>query len=86
MNNKLNDLMSALEEAKKLTQAEIEQKQQLEVAIKENQNTIERLKAKMSGFEGNGPNPGMYKNHQSVKSTYVRTSNLYYISLIKFNR
>ncbi|CAH0717281.1 unnamed protein product, partial [Brenthis ino] len=59
MNNKLNDLMSALDEEKKLTQAEIEQKHQLEVAIKENQNTIEKLKAKCTGLEGNRLNPDL---------------------------
>ena len=56
--NKLNDLTSALDNEKSLTKAEMEQKQKLEAALQESQNILQKLKAKVSSLEHNGPSSG----------------------------
>ena len=56
--NKLNDLTSALDNEKSSTKAEMEQKQKLEAALQESQNILQKLKAKVSSLEHNGPNSG----------------------------
>ena len=56
--NKLNDLTSALDNEKSSTKAEMEQKQKLEAALQESQNILQKLKAKVSSLEHNGPSSG----------------------------
>lgn len=60
-NNKLNELMSALDKEKSLTQAEIEQRQKLEAALQESQNILQKLKTKVSSLENNGHSSGEYE-------------------------
>ncbi|XP_063823515.1 myosin-3-like isoform X2 [Ostrinia nubilalis] len=57
LTNQLKDVKTVLEEQKRMTQHEIDQKQALQVSLTESQNTIEELKAKITELENSRPNP-----------------------------
>lgn len=67
LTNQLKDVKTVLEEQKRMTQQEIDQKQALQASLAESENTIEQLKAKITELENSRPNPGKYKNSTSIQ-------------------
>ncbi|KAL0883793.1 hypothetical protein ABMA27_015885 [Loxostege sticticalis] len=57
LTNQLKDVKTVLEEQKRMTQQEIDQKQALQASLAESENTIEQLKAKITELENSRPNP-----------------------------
>lgn len=67
LTNQLKDVKTVLEEQKRMTQQEIDQKQALQSSLAESENTIEQLKAKITELENSRPNPGKNKNPTSIQ-------------------
>ncbi|XP_045763782.1 myosin-9-like isoform X2 [Maniola jurtina] len=59
LNNKLKELTAALEEQKKITKIVTEQKEEIEMLLKESQNDIKELKAQVAELESSKPNPDL---------------------------
>ncbi|XP_052738120.1 forkhead-associated domain-containing protein 1-like [Bicyclus anynana] len=57
LNNKLKELIGALEEQKNMTQRITEEKHEVEMSLMETQNTIEDLKTQIINLEDSIPNP-----------------------------
>lgn len=58
LTNQLKDVKNSLEEQKRTTQLEIEQKNALQKSLTESHDTIEQLKVKITELENSRPNPG----------------------------
>lgn len=67
LTNQLKDVKTVLEEQKRMTQQEIDQKQALQASLAESENTIEQLKAKITELENSRPNPGKNKKPTSIQ-------------------
>ncbi|XP_075972771.1 uncharacterized protein LOC142974369 isoform X2 [Anticarsia gemmatalis] len=59
MTNQLKESNKMLEEQRKITQMEIDQKKSVEAALAQTQSDIDELQAKITEFETNRPNPDL---------------------------
>ncbi|XP_034825647.1 uncharacterized protein [Maniola hyperantus] len=59
LNNKLKELTAALEEQRKLTKIVTEQKEEIEMLLKESQKDIKELKSQVAELENSKPNPDL---------------------------
>lgn len=75
LTNQLKDIKTVLEEQKRVTQQEIDQKRALQKSLTESQNTIEQLKSKITELENSRPNPG--KIDINITIIYLRFTNDY---------
>lgn len=80
LTNQLKDIKTVLEEQKRVTQQEIDQKRALQKSLTESQNTIEQLKSKITELENSRPNPGKIDKYYN-KFTFVLQMTTYITSL-----